>query len=796
MSPSSGGGIVLRHPAQLKPDKVYSYLSDDGSMDEFPKRAYSVGSKPISVRAKDQRVPGYMDMTGKQGLPEKANPKSCSAPHLSDKEKSRSQPHIAETTPMKRGGKIRQMDLNDLFMELDFVKAKKDSELQGFRPRASSGGRDLRIQTSTFGQESSMRHRASSFGKEGQGVSRTGSMNRQEITTRPRTSTICQDSFRSRTSSFGTNDMRPRSSSFGNARFRRGRSSQEGSRHSSQESLRRVSAQRASQESLKSHKSNEYLDIMTKMANMSPAQILNANLRALTAEKVGSPAKALPQDSGYMTMEPEGSDTKTKSSSIDKMHKKTKGSGKSSNELHLKMPNKDMGSGCKSAPARVIGSSDKLSPRRNGMSDTPKVYTTKNSAGSISSSHDYIDIEIESRPGNKSPSKLSVYSDSKNSELASSSSRKSSPQLVHTPVQPIEDSYAIFTPGADSEIEDTKQPESVQCPIRITEELDNSVSKADGASSSTSTSSLANPQQKPHEYVNVDLRSQDQSKCQSLSPCRSGSGPGSATSGNDNGRLSPASPSQQGGSCSSGSDGRLSPLLPSHQGGGGSSGGDGRHSPSIGRSPSPVRVRSISPFGLNTGGSLASSSGRRSSSPHSGRSESPKPVNKSPSPLPARCSPLTVKKIGTRSASPQPSSKRQGTPPPLPAMPSRRSAPSLPAMDRAHTHLTDSPSGDRRSYHETGNINYENVALGAASQVSTSSDRELNYASLDLTSSTEDFSTGERCPKPPHIIKTQPPANEDAEPPLSYAEIDFTKSEGLRTASNTLRENRLSFELK
>ena len=77
------------------------------------------------------------------------------------------------------------------------------------RPRTSSGGRIdmMRPRTSSFGQD--YRIRTSSIGRKegGPNVHRTSSMSRHghhNEPHRPRTSTICQDSFRPRTSSFGT----------------------------------------------------------------------------------------------------------------------------------------------------------------------------------------------------------------------------------------------------------------------------------------------------------------------------------------------------------------------------------------------------------------------------------------------------------------------------------------------------------------------------------------------------------------------------------------------------------------
>ena len=60
----------------LKPAKVVSYLSDDSMSGEFPKRAYSVGSRP---NTKPLRHHPIQDIQKKQVLD---NSRSSSAPHL------------------------------------------------------------------------------------------------------------------------------------------------------------------------------------------------------------------------------------------------------------------------------------------------------------------------------------------------------------------------------------------------------------------------------------------------------------------------------------------------------------------------------------------------------------------------------------------------------------------------------------------------------------------------------------------------------------------------------------------
>ena len=244
---------------QLRPERMHSYISDDGTAsDDFPKRAYSVGSNPVKSRTSGRvnEHTGYMDMSGSghntRGALDSSRDKSSSAPHLGNEDRS-------------------NRALSDLFMELDFYSMDdwKDSfrprtgsaggrdkmrprtgsagnrdsmrprtgsagnresmrprtgsggghDMRGdMRPRTSSGGiHDMpRPRTSSHGQQD-LRKRTGSFGREGQqSMNRPGGSRQSDH--RPRTATICQDSFRSRTSSMGTNsnEMRPRSSSYGN----------------------------------------------------------------------------------------------------------------------------------------------------------------------------------------------------------------------------------------------------------------------------------------------------------------------------------------------------------------------------------------------------------------------------------------------------------------------------------------------------------------------------------------------------------------------------------------------------
>lgn len=88
-------------------------------------------------------------------------------------------------------------------------------------------------------------------------------------------------------------------------------------------------------------------------------------------------------------------------------------------------------------------------------------------------------------------------------------------------------------------------------------------------------------------------------------------------------------------------------------------------------------------------------------------------------------------------------------------------------------------------YHS--DVHYENVVIpqrpATSRPSSVSSEKELNYASLDLTPSTRDD-----IPRSP---TGQKPTSAGKAESLLYAEIDFTKSEGLKNTSGIIREGRL-----
>lgn len=210
----------------MRLDVVQSYLrNDDGGkgssnmagFEDFPKRAYSVGSKPTPGKTL-MGGSSYVDMSGSTAharTAKKEAEKSCSAPHLNDENQ-------LPTNSGASAAAAAAGEVGDLFMELDFNHRKTEHQVgsvKDFRDRASSGGsKDLSnrcSRTLSYSAKDALT-RITFFRPLGS----IGAMDPSER--RPRTSTICQESLRPRTSSFGANvdDSRPRSSSGGNARLR------------------------------------------------------------------------------------------------------------------------------------------------------------------------------------------------------------------------------------------------------------------------------------------------------------------------------------------------------------------------------------------------------------------------------------------------------------------------------------------------------------------------------------------------------------------------------------------------
>lgn len=214
----------------VRPDAVPCYVRKDGT-DERPKRAYSVGSKPLVTSSKPLNG-SYIDMSGEPVATKDAE-KSSSAPHLNDDDE-------------------RKRELSDLFMELDFDRSNRDGGLgatTGFQERASSGASPHGPQTKS----------ATSFGARDVAAQKSSVFSRNKSTAgRPRTSTVCQEMLRPRTSSFGPSNLRPRSSSGGNVMSRQ---LQDGGRQSSRDSFQSHGRRVASQKNAKPGRSDSYLSM-------------------------------------------------------------------------------------------------------------------------------------------------------------------------------------------------------------------------------------------------------------------------------------------------------------------------------------------------------------------------------------------------------------------------------------------------------------------------------------------------------------------------------------------------------
>ncbi|XP_064652015.1 insulin receptor substrate 1-like [Lineus longissimus] len=146
----SGSGLAVR------PDKVYSYLSEE-PLEDFPKRAYSVGSKPdLKLKPRPYLESIVLNKTDSQ--------KSSSAPHLnSDKipghQKSVSQSHspVGSQSPGSQKSLSRRASREDseLFMEMSFDRPRTASESHGSnyaRVRTSSWGQNFRPRSSSHSQ--------------------------------------------------------------------------------------------------------------------------------------------------------------------------------------------------------------------------------------------------------------------------------------------------------------------------------------------------------------------------------------------------------------------------------------------------------------------------------------------------------------------------------------------------------------------------------------------------------------------------------------------------------------------
>jgi len=163
---TDAGYIEMSSPSQdssvprPRLDTVHSYLrEDDAQGEQFPVRAYSVGSKPVNQH--------YLDMTGRKGkLKDRpggtdslTSEKSSSAPHLNDdaslppKHGHRMDARTSLRLLQSSGGSPGDT-IDDRFMELDFHQRTAGGDLDLLdapRFRSSSGGaKDLRAKAFSF----------------------------------------------------------------------------------------------------------------------------------------------------------------------------------------------------------------------------------------------------------------------------------------------------------------------------------------------------------------------------------------------------------------------------------------------------------------------------------------------------------------------------------------------------------------------------------------------------------------------------------------------------------------------
>ena len=179
-SSSSGQSPLSLPPEPMKMDKVLSYLQDDPSLESFPKRAYSLGSRAQIVARSVPKNQSYMEMVARQGPLDKAEGKSSSAPHLtaaqSKQQSSRSHssrgssasgsrdqsqesiPGKVKTEEQEKPGVIPGKDNPDLFMEMDFTRPRTASDSHGYRPRTGSfSSREMRPRSSSHGHRSNLK---------------------------------------------------------------------------------------------------------------------------------------------------------------------------------------------------------------------------------------------------------------------------------------------------------------------------------------------------------------------------------------------------------------------------------------------------------------------------------------------------------------------------------------------------------------------------------------------------------------------------------------------------------------
>ncbi|XP_055959034.1 uncharacterized protein LOC126824029 [Patella vulgata] len=146
MSPTYGQSPFSS--AHLKPEPAVCMLSDDTL--EFPKRTYSLGSKPPVNTG--NKTSGYLDMTINKGVTDKG--RSCSAPHLIPQRKLHLDSPTPSASPLSTS---MRSDDSESFMEFDFYRPRTASDSYSYRPRASSfGNKSLqahRPRSSSHGQQ-------------------------------------------------------------------------------------------------------------------------------------------------------------------------------------------------------------------------------------------------------------------------------------------------------------------------------------------------------------------------------------------------------------------------------------------------------------------------------------------------------------------------------------------------------------------------------------------------------------------------------------------------------------------
>ncbi|KAJ8321793.1 hypothetical protein KUTeg_000264 [Tegillarca granosa] len=170
--PMTPTGMSPVSATELKPAKVISYLSDDSmSGDIPPKRAYSVGSRPVSKTITHRHHHHNTETASKQNVSD--NGRSSSAPHLIvqkiKRENQLLKNPLMQNPYMPMDGSHGYTNnyspmsnyLNsdtDSFMEMDFYRPRTSSESFGSRPRSSSFNKVFaqghRPRSSSYGQSS------------------------------------------------------------------------------------------------------------------------------------------------------------------------------------------------------------------------------------------------------------------------------------------------------------------------------------------------------------------------------------------------------------------------------------------------------------------------------------------------------------------------------------------------------------------------------------------------------------------------------------------------------------------